>query len=396
MEQQLVSILEQKTLTASKINSITKEAFNLIAKKQHKHVVSILSDFIMTCPKEYKLKACYVIDGITRSIDSQLKRDGISGKDPMVVIIENELESWMPFIIQSDEVDKIKKLFELWRKLKLFDSDKLDELITTWFKSNENNNNNSLTNLNNNALLSILGNIQHQQPQPPAPVQQPSIPGLDPSLVAQFIQQPELLQAYTKLLEQQVLNNLQPQNNLLAALQQQHQQSLPIVQQPPPLPASLPYIPPPQKHEHHRQVPDPYRRNDRFNNNNQHHHKDNFRRRASNQDSDAFPITDADQYTYIQREGGCDLNHILVLSRTLYVGGFSEEVNKQDLIDYFNRFGPVDSVIMTVKKNNAFIKLRTREIAQVALKSTHLSHLKGRQLKVGFGCGFGTLNSCRT
>ena len=396
MEQQLFSIIESKTLSASKINSITKEAFTLIAKKQHKHVVSILTDFIMTCPSAFKLKACYVIDGIARSIDSQLKRDGISGKDPMIQIIENELESWMPFIIQSDEVDKIKKLFELWRKVKLFDADKLDELLKTWFKSNENsavnntnshsnNNNNQSLNLNNNALLSILGNVQQQAPQPVSP---PTIVGLDPSLVAQFIQQPELLQAYTKLLEQQLLNNLQPQqpaNNLFSL-----QQSLNMLpqQQQQPIQQQL-YSHPPARNEYHKHTNEPYRK------------PEQFRRKIASADSnEVIPITDADQYTYTQKEGGCDTDHILVLSRTLYVGGFNEEVNRQDLMDYFGRFGPVDSIIMTMKKNNAFIKLRTRDIASVALKSTHLSHLKGRQLKVGnllinigFGCGFGPKDS---
>ena len=370
-EKQLFSILSTN-LSASKINNITKAAFDLIARKQHHTVVSVLTDFIMSCPKDYKLKACYVIDAIGRSIDSQLKRDGITEKDAMMSLIENELESWMPFIIQTDDTEKIKKLLDSWKKMKIFDVDKVEMILKTWFKANNNPSslNNISTkspqNLNNTDLLSILSNVQKPQPQPI--VQSPMPTGLDPALVAQFIKQPELLQTYTKLLEQQLLSTLQPQ------VINQSQNYSPLVSPVPmSLPMNLPMTPNPQRVDYQRkQQPEPYKRN-------------------PNTQNEEFNIDDANQYIYTQAEGGCDNDHILVLSRTLYVGGFNSEVSRQDLMDYFGRFGPVDSIIMTIKKQNAFIKMRTREIASHALKCTHLSHLKGRQLKVGFGCGYGIL-----
>jgi len=52
---------------------------------------------------------------------------------------------------------------------------------------------------------------------------------------------------------------------------------------------------------------------------------------------------------------------MIVLSRTLFVGGVTNRITEDKLRELFSRFGGVQSIIMNQEKRCAFLKMYTRE-----------------------------------
>ena len=52
---------------------------------------------------------------------------------------------------------------------------------------------------------------------------------------------------------------------------------------------------------------------------------------------------------------------MIVLSRTLFVGGVTSRISEEKLRSLFERFGGVQSIIMNQEKRCAFLKMYTRE-----------------------------------
>lgn len=52
---------------------------------------------------------------------------------------------------------------------------------------------------------------------------------------------------------------------------------------------------------------------------------------------------------------------MVVLSRTLFVGGVTNKVTEEKLRELFSRFGGVQSIIMNPEKRCAFLKMYTRD-----------------------------------
>ena len=59
---------------------------------------------------------------------------------------------------------------------------------------------------------------------------------------------------------------------------------------------------------------------------------------------------------------------IVVLSRTLFVGGVTSRISEEKLRALFSNFGGVQSIIMNQEKRCAFLKMYTREGAINARK----------------------------
>ncbi|CAG8489489.1 10871_t:CDS:2 [Paraglomus brasilianum] len=72
---------------------------------------------------------------------------------------------------------------------------------------------------------------------------------------------------------------------------------------------------------------------------------------------------------------------IKILSRTLYVGGVTQSTTKERLWEIFSCHGKVVSVTLNYDKNNAFVKMDTRNAAIRAIAD--------KRVKVRWGVGFG-------
>ncbi|KAJ3056585.1 hypothetical protein HK097_005748, partial [Rhizophlyctis rosea] len=81
--------------------------------------------------------------------------------------------------------------------------------------------------------------------------------------------------------------------------------------------------------------------------------------------------------------------YMKVLSRTVYVGGITQDISKEDVRDLFEAIARVDSVTVNYPKFNAFVKMLTRAEAELIRDRFNKFMLNGSMLKMGWGCGYG-------
>ncbi|KAI8806371.1 hypothetical protein BJ742DRAFT_362413 [Cladochytrium replicatum] len=81
-----------------------------------------------------------------------------------------------------------------------------------------------------------------------------------------------------------------------------------------------------------------------------------------------------------------------ILSRTVYVGGVTVNVTKEELRVLFEKHVRVDTVMVNYPKFNAFIKLYTRGEAAYVKDVVNRTVISDATLKTGWGCGFGPKN----
>ncbi|KND02811.1 uncharacterized protein SPPG_01892 [Spizellomyces punctatus DAOM BR117] len=71
---------------------------------------------------------------------------------------------------------------------------------------------------------------------------------------------------------------------------------------------------------------------------------------------------------------------------SLFITGIDEEINEQDLRDYFYAFGEVKSIVVIQKSKCAFVNYATRAAAELAVdKSYNNLNIKGKVLRVQWG-----------
>lgn len=71
---------------------------------------------------------------------------------------------------------------------------------------------------------------------------------------------------------------------------------------------------------------------------------------------------------------------------TLYVGGLTDDIEEQDLRDYFYQFGEIRSIHVATKQNCAFVQFTSREDAQSAAeKSVGQLVIKNKRLTIRWG-----------
>ncbi|KAJ3038630.1 hypothetical protein HDV00_000474 [Rhizophlyctis rosea] len=81
--------------------------------------------------------------------------------------------------------------------------------------------------------------------------------------------------------------------------------------------------------------------------------------------------------------------YMKILSRTVYVGGITQDISKEEVRDLFENVARVDSVTVNYPKFNAFVKLLTRAEADLIREKFNKFMFKGSMLKMGWGCGYG-------
>ncbi|KAI8909327.1 hypothetical protein DFJ77DRAFT_118225 [Powellomyces hirtus] len=78
-----------------------------------------------------------------------------------------------------------------------------------------------------------------------------------------------------------------------------------------------------------------------------------------------------------------------ILTRTVYVGGITPGITKEQVRDLFETIARVDTVTVNYPKFNAFVKLLTRAEADLIKERFHKYMFNGTMLKMGWGCGYG-------
>ncbi|KAI9099494.1 hypothetical protein DFS34DRAFT_73644 [Phlyctochytrium arcticum] len=78
-----------------------------------------------------------------------------------------------------------------------------------------------------------------------------------------------------------------------------------------------------------------------------------------------------------------------ILTRTVYVGGITPNITKEQVRDLFETIVRVDTVTVNYPKFNAFVKLLTRAEAELVKERFHKYQYNGTMLKMGWGCGYG-------
>ncbi|KND02580.1 uncharacterized protein SPPG_03038 [Spizellomyces punctatus DAOM BR117] len=78
-----------------------------------------------------------------------------------------------------------------------------------------------------------------------------------------------------------------------------------------------------------------------------------------------------------------------ILTRTVYVGGITPNITKENVRDLFETIARVDTVTVNYPKFNAFVKLLTRAEADLVKDRFHKYQYNGTMLKMGWGCGYG-------
>ncbi|KAJ3146581.1 hypothetical protein HDU86_008461 [Geranomyces michiganensis] len=78
-----------------------------------------------------------------------------------------------------------------------------------------------------------------------------------------------------------------------------------------------------------------------------------------------------------------------ILTRTVYVGGITPTITKEEVRDLFETIARVDTVTVNYPKFNAFVKLLTRAEADLIKERFHKYQWNGTMLKMGWGCGYG-------
>ena len=73
---------------------------------------------------------------------------------------------------------------------------------------------------------------------------------------------------------------------------------------------------------------------------------------------------------------------IIVLSRTLFVGGVTNRISEDKLRELFSQFGGVQSIIMNHEKRCAFLKMYTREGAIAAREGMEACHVDDTTIRV--------------
>ncbi|ETN36363.1 uncharacterized protein HMPREF1541_08640 [Cyphellophora europaea CBS 101466] len=89
----------------------------------------------------------------------------------------------------------------------------------------------------------------------------------------------------------------------------------------------------------------------------------------------------------IQYDRSLPPGHIMVLSRTLFVGGVTQR--EAQLRDMFAQFGIVQTCIVNIDKRHAFIKMLTRKDAERARNGMEDFRDGSSQLRTKWGVGFG-------
>lgn len=86
---------------------------------------------------------------------------------------------------------------------------------------------------------------------------------------------------------------------------------------------------------------------------------------------------------------------IKVLSRTLFIGGVTPHMSEQDLADKFEPYGKVQSVVIHKEGKHAFVKLYSRQEAEVSRERLEEENSQGRlSLRARWGVGFGPRECC--
>lgn len=86
---------------------------------------------------------------------------------------------------------------------------------------------------------------------------------------------------------------------------------------------------------------------------------------------------------------------IKVLSRTLFIGGVPHNTSEKDLSDQLNQFGRVQSVVIHKEGKHAFVKLYSRQEAEVTKDRCEEERSAGRlSLRARWGVGFGPRECC--
>ncbi|KAI8998351.1 hypothetical protein BC832DRAFT_230696 [Gaertneriomyces semiglobifer] len=82
-------------------------------------------------------------------------------------------------------------------------------------------------------------------------------------------------------------------------------------------------------------------------------------------------------------------DYMKILTRTVYVGGITPDITKEQIRDLFETIGRIDTVTVNYAKFNAFVKFLTRAEADLVKERFHKYMFNKSILKMGWGCGYG-------
>lgn len=114
---------------------------------------------------------------------------------------------------------------------------------------------------------------------------------------------------------------------------------------------------------------------------------------GNNQDSDETEHFDRPRN--VIRDPTIREGSIKVLSRTLFIGGVPHNISEQELSDQLNQFGKVQSVVIHKEGKHAFVKLYSRQEAEITRERCEEERSAGRlSLRARWGVGFGPRECC--
>ncbi|KAG0198740.1 hypothetical protein BGX28_007861 [Mortierella sp. GBA30] len=135
-QKELYSLFDSKTASKSKIDKLTKLAFQ--SAKYYKNIVYCIEKFITRCVPEYKLTGLYVLDSICRtskSVKAKSSSGSFTGSEYVGRFEKNIEALFAEFCKVQDEKEKekVKRVVDLWERSGTFAPSVTDSIKTRYF-----------------------------------------------------------------------------------------------------------------------------------------------------------------------------------------------------------------------------------------------------------------------
>ncbi|KAA8905025.1 hypothetical protein TRICI_005353 [Trichomonascus ciferrii] len=422
----LQSLLNVKApgVSGSKIKQLTQIASENVQSESV--IIQKLFTHFKKTPASHKLGALYVVDSIVRRYQDQAKKneetigpDAPEGTPAAAVYRVSELVDGLMSDICSaglpkDQLDKTRKLLDIWDRAGTFPKSTLDAIRKDYFKIERS------TTPPGSPPVHVLTStsippapkpaiVEASPPPPPPPQSQPEQPnangneygnGSEGTESAENKEKPavpdtaSILQALASIAKQKPSggendntnsNNNNNGNGGGAAIPQAQapnpEQLLKLFSQQ----SDNGRERTPPKHERRRSQSPP-RRDQR---------SPSRRSRSPIGGGGGRRAGSHEFENTIANDPNIPPGTVKVLSRTLFVGGIPPHMNENDVSAVFKKFARVQSIVFHKEKKHAFVKTFTRREAEISKEQFEAMNRSGKlNLRARWGVGFGPRDCC--